>query len=385
MLSKTVDGRIDFAQRRAVKAPVEGTVTVAAAEGTTVRRGQALYELNDKPVTLLYGPVPAFREMKVGARGSDVLQLERNLRDLGYGAGLYVDTEYGSDTEAAVKRWQKQLNRETTGRVGRGDVVFQPGEVTVVAADAALADQVGPDAPVLTVASTKPVVRARLEQTDGALTARGAKVEVTLPSGKTRPGKVAGTVRPEAEEGVEGGGQDGITVEVVLDGGSRAVSGEDAEATASVRFVSEAREGVLAVPVEAVVALRGENGGYGLQVVRGRTSEMVRVETGMTADGRIEVSGAGLRVGMKVGGGEAVTLPNPGRPTPAGPPRAAAGLPASAGLPDPLDLPDPVGRPSPPDLPSPPGPPRAAAGLRPWSNCATPPSPTPAASTPCAR
>ncbi|MFD7745561.1 peptidoglycan-binding protein [Streptomyces sp. NPDC059698] len=301
VLSKTVDGRIDFAQRRAVKAAVEGTVTVAAAEGTTVRRGEALYELNDKPVTLLYGPVPAFREMKAGARGSDVLQLERNLRDLGYGAGLYVDTEYGPDTEAAVKRWQKQLNRETTGRVGRGDVVFQPDEVTVVSADAALADQVGPDAPVLTIASTKPVVRAQLEQTDGALTARGTKVEVTLPSGRTESGKVAGTVRPAGDDAAEGGGQEGITVEVVLDGGSRAVSGEDAEATASVTFVSEAREGVLAVPVEAVVALRGENGGYGLQVVRGRTSEMIRVETGMTADGRIEVSGDGLRVGMKVG------------------------------------------------------------------------------------
>ncbi|MFF3029456.1 peptidoglycan-binding protein [Streptomyces rubiginosohelvolus] len=302
VLSKTVDGRIDFAQRRAVKAAVEGTVTVAAAEGRTVRRGEALYELNDKPVTLLYGPVPAFRGMKAGHRGSDVLQLERNLRDLGYGAGLYVDTEYGKDTEAAVKRWQKHLNRETTGRVGRGDVVFQPGEVKVVSADAALADQVGPDAPVLTIASTKPVVRALLEQTDGALTARGTKVEVTLPSGKTVPGKVAGTVRPEGEDGAEsGGGQEGITVEVVLDGGSRAASGEDAEATASATFVSEAREGVLAVPVEAVVALRGENGGYGLQVVRGRTSEMIRVETGMTADGRIEVSGAGLRVGMKVG------------------------------------------------------------------------------------
>ncbi|MFH9606025.1 peptidoglycan-binding protein [Streptomyces sp. NPDC017448] len=301
VLSKTVDGRIDFAQRRAVKAAVEGTVTVAAAEGTTVRRGEALYELNDKPVTLLYGPVPAFREMKTGARGSDVLQLERNLRDLGYGAGLYVDTEYGSDTEAAVKRWQKQLNRETTGRVGRGDVVFQPDEVTVVSADAALADQVGPDAPVLTIASTKPVVRAQLEQTDGALTARGTKVEVTLPSGRTEAGKVAGTVRPEGDDAAGGGGQEGITVEVVLDGGSRAVSGEDAEATASVTFVSEAREGVLAVPVEAVVALRGERGGYGLQVVRGKTSEMIRVETGMTADGRIEVSGDGLREGMKVG------------------------------------------------------------------------------------
>lgn len=300
VLSTTVDGRIDFARRRAVKAAVEGTVTVAAAEGETVRRGQALYELNDKPVTLLYGPVPAFRGMKAGDRGSDVLQLERNLRDLGYGAGLFVDTEYGKDTEAAVKRWQKHLNRETTGRVGLGDVVFQPGEVKVVAADAALADRVGPDGPVLTIASTEPVVRALLDQTDGALTARGTKVEVALPSGKTVSGKVAGTVRPE-EDGAGGGAQEGITVEVVLDGGSGAVSGEDAEAAASVTFVSEARKGVLAVPVEAVVALRGENGGYGLQIVRGTTSTTVRVQTGMTADGQIEVSGAELREGMKVG------------------------------------------------------------------------------------
>lgn len=195
--AKTVDGTLDFAQRRPVKSAVVGTVTVAATEGRTVTRGQALYELDDKPVTLLYGPVPVFREMKTGDRGSDVLQLERNLRDLGHGAGLYVDTRYDKDTETAVKRWQKSLNREPTGRVGKGEVVFQPGQVKVVSADAALADQVGPDRPVLTVASTRPVVRARLDQTDGPLTAAGTKVEVTLPSGRTAAGRVAGTVRPE--------------------------------------------------------------------------------------------------------------------------------------------------------------------------------------------
>ncbi|MFJ9678414.1 peptidoglycan-binding protein [Streptomyces sp. NPDC101194] len=300
--SRTVDGRLDFAQRRAVKSAVEGTVTVAAPEGKTLTRGQALYELNDKPVTLLYGPVPMFREMKVGDRGSDVLQLERNLRDLGYGSGLYVDVRYDEDTAAAVKQWQKSLNRDPTGRVGRGDVVFQPGPVKVVSADAALADQVGPDGTVLTVASTKPVVRAQLDQTDGALTSRGTKVEVTLPSGKTVAGHVAGTVRPEASEA--GGGavaEDGITVEVVLEGGAGAASGEDPKAPSSVKFVSEAHKGVLAVPVEAVVALRGEQGGYGLQVVEGATSRMVRVETGMTADGQIEVSGPDVREGLKVG------------------------------------------------------------------------------------
>ncbi|MFI9208970.1 peptidoglycan-binding protein [Streptomyces sp. NPDC053253] len=300
--SKTVDGTLDFAQRRAVKSAVEGTITVAAPEGKTLTMGEALYELNDKPVTLLYGPVPMFREMKTGDRGSDVLQLERNLRDLGWGAGLYVDTRYGKDTEAAVKRWQKSLNREPTGRVGKGDVVFQPGKVKVVSADAALADQVAPNGPVLTIASTRPVIRAQLDQSDGALTSPGTKVEVTLPSGKTAAGRVAGTVRPE--ESASGGGaaaQDGITVEVVLDGGASAATAEDTKASASVKFVSEARKGVLAVPVEAVVALRGENGGYGLQIVRGTGTTMVRVETGMTADGQIEVSGPDVREGLKVG------------------------------------------------------------------------------------
>ncbi|MFD9564443.1 peptidoglycan-binding protein [Streptomyces sp. NPDC059994] len=301
VLSKTVDGKLDFAQRRAVKSAVEGTVTVAASEGRTVKTGQALYELNDKPVTLLYGPVPMFREMKAGDRGSDVLQLEHNLRDLGYGAGLYVDTEYDKYTEAAVKRWQKSLNRESTGRVGKGDVVFQPGQVKVVSADAALADQIAPGGTVVTIAATQPVVRAQLEQTDGALTSKNTRVEVTLPSGRTVAGRVTGTVRSEEPgSGAGASAPKGITVEIVLDGGASAVSGEDAKASASVKFVSEAHKGVLAVPVEAVVALRGENGGYGLQIVQGVTSKMVRVETGMTADGRIEVSGPAVREGVQV-------------------------------------------------------------------------------------
>ncbi|GLF99435.1 peptidoglycan-binding domain-containing protein [Streptomyces yaizuensis] len=297
--SETVDGKIDFSQRRAVKSAVAGTVTVAPREGATVTRGQALYELNDKPVSLLYGPVPAFREMKDGARGSDVLQLERNLVALGYGRGLYVDPFYDAATEAAVQQWQKSLNRTPSGRVGQGDVVFQPEEVNVVRADAALADQVGPDTAVLTVASTKPVVRAELELADAPLTARGTRVEVTLPSGKTKRGRVTGTVRPEGAD--DAAAQDSIIVEVTLEGGASAVSGEDTRASASVKFVSESRRGVLTVPVEAIVALRGADGGYGLQVVDGTTTRMVRVGTGMTADGRIEVSGPQLKEGLTVG------------------------------------------------------------------------------------
>lgn len=300
--SKTVDGHLDYAQRRTVKSPAEGTVTKAAEEGRTVTIGQRLYERNARPVILMYGPTPAFRAMKVGDRGPDVLQLERNLRDLGFGASLYVDTRYDKGTEAAVKKWQKSIGIENAdGRVSRGDVVFQPGAVRVVAADAALADQIGPETTVLTVASTKPVVRAQLEQTDAALTSKGTKVKVTLHSGKTVDGKVTGTVKPPVTEGSAESSNEGITVEVTLDGPRSALASEDLKATTSVKFVSESRRNVLAVPVEAVVALRGENGGYGLQIVQGHTTRMVQVTTGMTADGRIEVSGSGISEGMKVG------------------------------------------------------------------------------------
>ncbi|MER6915323.1 peptidoglycan-binding protein [Streptomyces sp. NPDC000594] len=298
--SETVDGRIDFAQHRPVRPAVAGTVTVAAVKGATVRRGQALYELDDKPVSLLYGPVPAFREMKVGSRGSDVLQLERNLAALGHGAGVLVDPFYDEATEAAVERWQKTLNRTPTGRVGLGHVVFQPEEVTVVRADAALADRVGPDTTVLTVASTRPVVRAKLDRQDVSLTQQGTRVEVTLPSGAVRPGRVTGTVHPEGSED-EATSQEDITVEITLDGGASAVSGENTRSTASVTFVSKSRKGVLTVPVEAIVALRGTDGGYGLEIVEGSSSRMVRVGTGMTADGRIEVSGPRITEGLKVG------------------------------------------------------------------------------------
>lgn len=303
-VSKTVDGRLDYAERRTVKSAVDGTVTVAAKEGEIVAQGQRLYELNDKPVTLLYGQVPMFRDMKIGDRGTDVLQLKIDLRDLGYGEGLYVDSRYDQATEAAVKEWQKSLNREPTGKVGKGDVVFQPDKVKVITADAALADQVGPGKPVLTAASTKPVVLAPLDQSDVTLTEKGTKVEVNLPDGKTEPGKVTGTVQPEKPASGSAPASDAgnrITVEVTLDSSGSAATGENTKATVSVKFVSESHKGVLAVPVEAVVALRGESGGYGLQLVQGTTTKMVHIDTGMTADGKIEVSGPELRAGMKVG------------------------------------------------------------------------------------
>ena len=50
--------------------------------------------------------------------------------------------------------------------------------------------------------------------------------------------------------------------------------------------------------VAALLALA--EGGYGVQVVDGSTTRIVAVRTGLFADGKVEISGNGLRAGMKV-------------------------------------------------------------------------------------
>jgi len=56
---------------------------------------------------------------------------------------------------------------------------------------------------------------------------------------------------------------------------------------------------VLTVPVAALLALA--EGGYGLEVVDGGRSSITAVETGLFADGRVEVSGSGIAAGTTVG------------------------------------------------------------------------------------
>jgi multidrug efflux system membrane fusion protein len=65
-----------------------------------------------------------------------------------------------------------------------------------------------------------------------------------------------------------------------------------------VAFTAGERPDVLAVPVPALLALA--EGGYGVQVVEGDTTRTVAVETGLFADGKVEITGNGLQAGLKV-------------------------------------------------------------------------------------
>src|SRR5262245_29129075 len=61
-----------------------GTYTKLPDDGDKAACGDVFYRVDDQPVLLLCGAVPAYRDLHTGDVGEDVRQLNRNLHQLGY-------------------------------------------------------------------------------------------------------------------------------------------------------------------------------------------------------------------------------------------------------------------------------------------------------------
>jgi peptidoglycan hydrolase-like protein with peptidoglycan-binding domain len=306
--TRTVPGTLGYGVEVPVDAGGQGTLTWIAAAGATVKRGEALFELDQRPVVALYGSVPMYRTLRAGVAGADVRQLEENLASLGY-TGFTVDTTFTAATATAVRAWQTGLGLAATGSVERGQVVFTPGPVRIARQAArlgAMAGRAGGGETVLSYTGTTRQVTVDLKVADQALAVVGGSCTVTLPGGKTVDGTVAevGTVAvaPEPSPGTSAPGgsttSDARIPVTVAVADQQALGGLDA-APVDVDLASRRREGVLAVPVAALLALA--DGGYGVEVVEGRSTRIVAVRTGLFAAGRVEISGGGIEAGMKVG------------------------------------------------------------------------------------
>ncbi|WP_144119843.1 peptidoglycan-binding protein [Catellatospora sichuanensis] len=294
--SQTVDGELGFGPTYSAVNRLNGTVTWLPESGAVISRGKPLYRIDNSPAVLMYGNVPAYRELKSGDEGADVRQLEQNLKALGYG-GFTVDDEFTSSTATAVKKWQDKLGLAETGRVEFGRVVFALGQVRVESLEATVSAPAQPGSAVLKYTGTVRVVVVQLDVADQRLAKVGAAVKVELPAGGTADGKVA-----KAYTVIEAGGQgEEATTKleaVVSLADQKAVAGFN-QAAVDVTFTAAERPDVLTVPVSALVALR--EGGYGVEIVEGGASRYLAVETGLFSGGRVEVSGAGLAEGMTVG------------------------------------------------------------------------------------
>ncbi|MGX2996578.1 efflux RND transporter periplasmic adaptor subunit [Streptomyces sp. JNUCC 64] len=297
--SRTEDGSLGFGTSRTAVARTAGTLTDAPRAGSTLRRGQTLYEVDGAPVVLLYGAKPAYRALREGVEGEDVRQLEKNLAALGYD-GFTVDDEFSDRTAAAVKEWQEDLGTEETGRVDLGRVVFAPGRVRVDAVEAEEGAALTPGAQVLAYTGTDKVVTVEIDPEHQGRAKKGTEVGVVLPDGRTVRGEVDGvtTVITPGE-----GNEDAETTAEVLvsltGAGARRAADRYVLAAVDVEFTAGTRKDVLTVPVAALLALA--EGGFGVEVVTGDTTRYVPVETGLFADGRVEISGGGISESTRVG------------------------------------------------------------------------------------
>ena len=284
-----LDGTLGYGERRDLALSAQGTLTGLPDEGTIVDRGGVIAEVDGRAVHLLFGVRPLWRTLDANVtNGPDVRQLEENLVALGHGTtkNLRVDDDWTDATTAAVKRWQKANGVEQSGAVAPGDVVVLQGASRIAEHKASVGSPASAG-PVLAVTGSEKVVTVKLDAARRELLSAGTAVDIELPDGTKAPAvvrSVSSTVTPPADESKG----EKPTVEVII-----ALSGTTGDAFESspvdVIVTAAKAEGVLTVPVEALLALA--EGGYAVEKVTGGATVLVAVEAGAFADGFVQVTG----------------------------------------------------------------------------------------------
>lgn len=304
-LTDDLDGSLGYEGSESILAGDAGTITRLPAVGAVLKRGQALYELDGRRRGIvLYGARPLWRTLRPGiSSGADIRQLEQNLRAMGLLNKRYVDSTWDAHTTKAVRKFEKRQHLKVDGILEPGDVLFVPEAVRVDEHKVDVGARVGPGAPVLSGTTPRRTVTVDLAVSKLELLPVGQAVTLELPDGTT----VDGTVRDVGRSVDTGDDQSQFptgessdpTVKVTIDLASTSAVDRYDAAPVTVHVVRESREDVLAVPVQALLALL--EGGYAVEVAdTGGSTHLVAVQTGLYEDGWVEVRGDGLSEGQSV-------------------------------------------------------------------------------------
>lgn len=302
--TESVGGTLEYTGTEQVLCQTHGMLTSIAAEGSTVRRGQTLFDVDDTPVVLMYGALPMWRTLTAGVSGPDVVQLDSNLIALGYAtrAELGTGDTYTSAETAAVKRWQAALGVAQTGSVELGAIDFLPGAIRMGSWTLQAGQQANPGTVVSPASDTTRSVDVPLDASKQALVRTGDQVSVELPTGVTVPGTVTkiAQVAVSSGNGNGGGGNGGpaSTIDVTVSLADQSRLGSLDAAPVDVVITTQSVQNVLAVPITALTVL--PDGSYAVDVVDGSTVHRVPVTTGLFSSSMVEVSGAGLQEGQSV-------------------------------------------------------------------------------------
>jgi hypothetical protein len=270
-----------------------GTYTELPEVGDEVDCGDVLYRVDDKPVLLLCGTVPAYRALHVGDAGQDVRQLNRNLHVRGAGDA------FTTKTEKALEALQRRKGVHVNGSLALGDAVFLPEAVRIAKVTGQLGGSAQPGAQALNATSGTLHVQVNLDPSEQGQVKRGDRAQITLAGNTTVMGKVVRFGRTAQAPGQDAGAADAtIPTFISLDDPGKA-RGLD-KAPVGVDITTAGVASALSVPVTALVGKSG--GGFAVEVVRaGERRDLVAVRVGLfdTADGRVQVEGD-LRAGDRV-------------------------------------------------------------------------------------
>jgi hypothetical protein len=244
-------------------------------------------------VVLLCGTLPAYRTLRVGMKGADVRQLNRNLH-------VRAGNAFTTKTERALKRLQQRKGIDKTGTLALGDAVFLPEAVRIAKVTGQVGGPANPGAAVLTATSDTPEVQIHLDPSQQGDVKQGDRAQITLPGNTPVTGRVARFGRVAQAPDEQGGQPADATIPtfIRLDDPAKA-RGLD-RAPVAVDLTTKGVDDALSVPVTALLGKSG--GGFAVEVVRaGGRRELVAVRLGLfdTGGGRVQVEG-GLREGDAV-------------------------------------------------------------------------------------
>ncbi len=268
-----------------------GTYTKLPVAGDKIDCGDVLYRVDDSPVLLLCGTVPAYRDLHIGDEGTDVRQLNRNLHRLGHDVDPGAN-DFTWKTERALDALQRDKGVDVTGALAVDDAIFLPESVRIAKVTGELGGSARPGAPVAQATSDTLEVQVNLEASQQGEVKTGDRARITLPGNTSVTGKVdrLGRVARAPSRQDADAGDATIPASIGLDEPTKA-RGLDA-APVQVDITTEGVQSALSVPVTALVGKSG--GGYAVEVTRdGGRRELVAVRLGLfdTAGGRVQVEG----------------------------------------------------------------------------------------------
>jgi hypothetical protein len=120
-------------------APTVLIVTAAPEVGSELVEGAAAIEVSGRPVFVLAGEIPVYRDLRPGAAGIDVLQLEEALARLGH-FGAVPDETWDDETGAAVAAWYESAGYPANGVSDDEEAMLDAARDRVTAAGQSVAD-----------------------------------------------------------------------------------------------------------------------------------------------------------------------------------------------------------------------------------------------------